>query len=117
MRDRSWRRWRSEVKLEKVKRYRNQLSIGYWKKYYQGNRYVFRYNKRNSITEIVEVEIKCQSHFEDYLKLNSRRLRDNPKRCSCWFCCNPRKALAGSKKSLTLDELILRQDDINDMGE
>lgn len=105
MRTRVWRRWRSDIKIKKINR-RAQFNLRFWKKYYQGSSsYIFRYDKRNSITEVVEVEIQCQSHFIDYLNLNNKKLRDNPKKCSCWFCCNPRKAHANSKKALSLSEL------------
>jgi len=105
MRSRSWRRWRSEVKLEKVKLHRHQLTLNQWKKYYTDRRYNLSYSKKNSITEVIEVEVVSLSHFNDYLHLRSRQLRDNPKKCSCWYCCNPRKAYSNSKHSLSLSEL------------
>ena len=105
MRNRCWRRWRSDLKLEKVMRHPNQFNLGFWKRFYKNGRYTLRYDKRNSVDEVIQVEVQCESHFEDYMYNNSRRKRDNPKRCSCWFCCNPRRANAGSWREKSLAEL------------
>lgn len=116
-RDRAWRRWRNDVKYRKVRN--GQYSHKRWVSF----RYIsydFTYAKRNSISEVIEVEVSNFVHFRGYLDHQARLSRDNPKLCSCCSCCNPRKAGNGNSQQVLSvkegSEVFAAALDIRDCG-
>lgn len=116
-RDRDWRRWQADIRLEKSisifirnsRRYRWILST-----------YPMTYQKKTSITETIDVTVLTESHYKDYARHTAKLRRDNQKGCSCMFCCNPRNAgIGNSRKILSHTEasaLLSSVQDIADCG-
>lgn len=101
MRKRQWRRFQAEKKLEKV--FHNEM----YYKYYKYNLNLFNYDKKISITDTEKIFVYDVFDFIKYKRFKSRLLRDNPKKCGCRSCQNPRKLYDGKNKtSLTIKEKI-----------
>lgn len=43
----------------------------------------------------------------------ARKLRDTPKRCSCWICRNPRRGVKGKEKLTIQERRKLTKEDVD----
>lgn len=61
----------------------------------------------------------CNQHYEDLGCLcwsdpaAMARFKEQPKHCSCWMCCNPRRSFK-TKEALTIQERRFFSEAIND---
>ena len=100
MRDRAWRRWRWEVITERVRKHHSVIVF-----YDADTDHQWTYQKKTSVNETVEVQVLCESHHEEFVRLLIRKHRDTRAMCSCWACGNPRNMGYGnSNKTLTFKE-------------
>lgn len=91
-RNKQWRRWRAERKFDRVRRY---MSERYHYSFEQGSQSgwtnPFDYMKKNSIDEMVIVQVRTENDFQEFVSHVSKLARDNPKICSCDHCGNIRR--------------------------
>jgi hypothetical protein len=103
-RGRAWRRWKGDLKVRYLRQTQFTLHTWGWG-LDSGRGYGFTYEKKNSVTETIDVRVDTRYHYVCYLDHMAKKNRDNPKRCSCWSCCNPRNAgLGNSRQVLTAKE-------------
>jgi hypothetical protein len=119
-RGRSWRRGQAERKFHQVRRWKaaqHRYDYGSGWDGLPGYIDIF-YQKRNSLTETIEVTVRGESHFRDFIDHKARKARDNPKGCSCWMCCNPRNQGIGNARAvLSLSEGISLNKSIQDFSD
>lgn len=115
-RDRDWRRWQADIKLEKsISVFNNKRRRYMWILFMS---YPMTYQKKTSITETIDVTVITKSHYIDYVRHTAKLRRDNPKGCSCMYCCNPRNAgIGNSRKVLSHKESTALLSSVQDIAD
>lgn len=76
-----------------------------WGDWQNGRYYALSFEKRSSVSETVRVPVYTPGQYECWLDHRARLESNNPKKCSCYHCRNPRRTgIGNSAKALTHQE-------------
>lgn len=106
-RERQWRRAQADRKLNKILSLRKIGTVWWYEAWcdIKQSENKITYTRRISVDETIEILVVTYQDFLDRERLRARKLRDNPKICSCQICCNPRSSgIYRGDRSFTLQE-------------